>query len=87
MPTYFDPTNFEHSGPDDLLGGDENEQIRVLRNFLMHISEYKEKIDQANQPVTQAPPAATQEPQAQQEKTQSQQPPPADTTNSQTNSK
>ncbi len=39
MPTFFDPSNFNESGPPDVLNGDENEQIRVLRNFLMHLSD------------------------------------------------
>lgn len=39
MPTFFDPQNFEESGPADVLNGDENEQIRVLRNFLMNMSD------------------------------------------------
>lgn len=38
MPTYFDPAYFEASGPDDVLGGDEHEQIRVLRNYLMTLT-------------------------------------------------
>jgi len=36
MPTFFDPNNFDASGPEDVLNGDENEQIRYLRNFLMN---------------------------------------------------
>ncbi len=39
MPTYFDPNNFADSGPPDILNGDENEQIRVLRNYLLTLSE------------------------------------------------
>lgn len=39
MPTFFDPENYEESGPDDILDGDENEQIRVLRNFLMTLTD------------------------------------------------
>ncbi len=42
MPTYFDPDNFDVSGPDDLLNGDEHEQIRVLRDYLMSLSENPE---------------------------------------------
>ncbi len=41
MPTYFDPTNFEASGPEDILGGNELEQIRVLRNYLMTLSDHQ----------------------------------------------
>jgi len=39
MPTYFDPATFEDSGPPELLNGNENEQIRVLRNYLLTLSE------------------------------------------------
>jgi cbb3-type cytochrome oxidase cytochrome c subunit len=38
MPTYFDPAYFDASGPDDILGGSEHEQIRVLRNYLMTLT-------------------------------------------------
>ncbi len=38
MPTFFDPSNYENSGPPDILGGNEDEQIRVLRNFLMTLA-------------------------------------------------
>jgi len=39
MPNYFDVQNFEASGPDDIMGGDEHEQIRVLRNYLTTLSD------------------------------------------------
>jgi len=39
MPTYFDPNDFDNSGPPDILDGNENEQIRVLRNYLLTLSE------------------------------------------------
>jgi len=35
MPMYFDPEYFDTSGPDDILDGDEHEQIRVLRDYLL----------------------------------------------------
>jgi len=38
MPTFYDPSNYAESGPPDILNGDEDEQIRVLRNFVMSIS-------------------------------------------------
>ena len=38
MPTYFDPNAFDQSGPEDILGGNEEEQIRVLRNYLLTLS-------------------------------------------------
>jgi cytochrome c2 len=37
MPTFYDPLYFENSGPDDVLDGDENEQIRVLRDYIYTI--------------------------------------------------
>ncbi len=37
MPTYFDKEYFEFAGPDDILDGDEHEQIRVLRDYLLTI--------------------------------------------------
>ncbi len=37
MPTYFVEEFFEYSGPDDILNGDEHEQIRVLRDYLLTI--------------------------------------------------
>mgnify|MGYP000182736209 CR=1 FL=1 len=43
MPSYFDPQGFEFSGPDDILDGDEHEQIRVLRNYLLTLSGSSEK--------------------------------------------
>lgn len=39
MPTFFDPDNYDESGPADILNGDENEQIRVLRNFLLNLTD------------------------------------------------
>ncbi len=38
MPTFFDPSYFDQSGPDDILKGDENEQIRVLRDYLLTLT-------------------------------------------------
>ncbi len=38
MPTFFDPQNFETSGPEDVLGGDEEKQIKVLRDYLLTLS-------------------------------------------------
>ena len=37
MPTYFDKEFFEYAGPDDILNGDEHEQIRVLRDYILTI--------------------------------------------------
>jgi cytochrome c2 len=38
MPGYFDPKNFENSGPEDVLNGDEHAQIRALRNYIFTLS-------------------------------------------------
>jgi len=38
MPTFFDPQNFEASGPEDILGGDEEKQIEALRDYLLTLS-------------------------------------------------
>ncbi len=43
MPTFFDPSDYENSGAPDILDGDEDEQIRVLRNYLMTLTPDKRK--------------------------------------------
>jgi len=43
MPTFFDPDDFDNAGPPDILGGDENEQIRVLRNYLLTLTDQPKK--------------------------------------------
>lgn len=59
MPTYFDPNSFNESGPPNIFNGDENIQIRMLRNYLLTISEHPMPM----QPPTPAPaPAASEEP-------------------------
>lgn len=47
MPTFFDPDNYEKSGPEDILNGDEDEQIRVLRNYLLQLSDKKPSVPAA----------------------------------------
>jgi mono/diheme cytochrome c family protein len=37
MPTFYDAGSFESAGPDDLLGGDEERQIRALRDYLLSL--------------------------------------------------
>ncbi len=37
MPTFFDPEYFDESGPDDIFGGDENKQIKALRDYVLSI--------------------------------------------------
>lgn len=50
MPTYFDPATFDDSGPPDILDGNEHEQIRVLRNYLLTLSKEKETPKEENPP-------------------------------------
>ncbi len=38
MPTYFDPDNYATSGPDDILGGDEDRQIVAIRDYLLTLA-------------------------------------------------
>jgi hypothetical protein len=38
MPTFYDPANFDTSGPDDVLNGDENRQIQALRDYLLTLA-------------------------------------------------
>ncbi len=59
MPTYFDPVNFDESGPPDILEGDEHRQIKALRDYLLTISEHPELMKQEEQA-----PAAKSTPQA-----------------------
>lgn len=49
MPTFFDPQNFSTSGPDDILNGDENQQIRVLRDYLMTLADSSSKPEMPSQ--------------------------------------
>jgi mono/diheme cytochrome c family protein len=37
MPTFYDPDNYATAGPDDVLGGDEDRQIRALRDYLLSL--------------------------------------------------
>ena len=46
MPTSFDLENFEESGPENILDGDESEQIRALRDYVFTIGQV------AGEPVT-----------------------------------
>lgn len=81
MPTFFDPKYFDTSGPDDILGGDENKQIKVIRDYLMTLSdtqltpETKEAVSPLSAASTpQTTPAPVQEPAQQPASAQSQQP-------------
>ena len=62
MPTYFDPDSFDESGPDDILEGNEHEQIRVLRNYLMTLADPSE--EKQNQKKMKPPAAPVIAPQA-----------------------
>ena len=59
MPTFFDPADYANSGPPDILNGDEDEQIRVLRNFLLTLADKPLATKPKPAPVTKAatPPA------------------------------
>jgi hypothetical protein len=35
MPSFYDPGSFDTSGPDDILRGNENQQIQALRDYLL----------------------------------------------------
>lgn len=61
MPTFFDPEYFDVSGPDDIMDGDEHEQIRVLRDYLLTLSEQPSPTPT---PPVPAPPSAVAAPQA-----------------------
>jgi cbb3-type cytochrome oxidase cytochrome c subunit len=39
MPTYFDPDYFDESGPDDILDGNEELQIKVITDYIMSLGE------------------------------------------------
>jgi len=57
MPTYYDPDSFDVSGPDDILNGDEHYQIRVLRNYLLTITNEPEPKKEKPTPPSPAPTA------------------------------
>ena len=37
MPTYFDPSDFDSSGPPDILDGDEEAQIRAVMKWVIDL--------------------------------------------------
>jgi len=43
MPTYFPEEYFDEMGPEDILDGDENRQIEVLRDYILTIPDATEK--------------------------------------------
>lgn len=58
MPTFFDPNDFENAGPPTIFDGDEHKQLRMLRNFILTISEHKDLIDPL--PTASPQPAANE---------------------------
>jgi len=54
MPTFFDPADFDNSGPPDIFDGDENKQIIILRNYLLSLSE--KGVSKSKQKQTPPPP-------------------------------
>ncbi len=38
MPNFYDPQNYESSGPEDLFGGNEDAQIEALRNYILTLA-------------------------------------------------
>lgn len=48
MPTFFDPNDYENAGPSDIMNGDEDEQIRILRNYLMSLSDKRSQNSSKN---------------------------------------
>lgn len=68
MPAFFDPANYHEAGPPDILNGDEDEQIRVLRNYIMSISTLpatpvsKSKEPRETPPAPEAPKATSAQP-------------------------
>ncbi len=57
MPNFYDPQNFDSSGPEDILKGDENQQIRVLRDYILTLSGSEGKLSAPAQPTTPTQPA------------------------------
>ena len=39
MPTFFDEKYYEFSGPDDILDGDEDKQLEVMRDYMIALGE------------------------------------------------
>lgn len=57
MPAYFDPANFDKSGPEDIMGGEENEQIRILRNYLLRLADHSPVMPTPSEPPASPAPA------------------------------
>lgn len=60
MPTFFDPADFDNAGPPAIFNGDEHTQLRMLKNFILTISEHKDLVDPL--PPATPQPAANEEP-------------------------
>jgi len=52
MPTFFDPHNYNASGPDDVLDGDEDKQIKALRDYILTLAAPR---DEKTSPPAAAP--------------------------------
>lgn len=63
MPTYFDPQNFASSGPEDVLGGDEEKQIKVLRDYLLTLSNSPETRQKPTSLAPSVPEVSEKQPQ------------------------
>ena len=60
MPTFFDPESFDAAGPEDVLNGDENLQIKALRDYILTLSNNQSAPKPAPAPASAAPqPPAT----------------------------
>lgn len=57
MPVFFDPENFADAGPPDLLDGDENRQIKALRDYLLLLTpaEQVKKQEIVVEPLVETP--------------------------------
>ena len=43
MPTFYDPKSFDKAGPEDILQGDENLQIKALRSYLFDFANHPQE--------------------------------------------
>ncbi len=62
MPTFFDPSFFDTAGPDDILSGDENTQIRVLRDYILTLTGEQKPADPSKKPTPVQKPSPVEKP-------------------------
>lgn len=67
MPTFFDPSYYEDSGPEDILGGNEDKQIKALRDYILTLAEPQQK--KAQPPTAKPAPQSGNSQSAPQEET------------------